>query len=396
MTTPPVTDTGRQRIFLVFGGPKYELDGLQKRLNLLSRNYSGVCFTSYQEAKTWNIGNFEVVTVRWGDGGLPQSLRFFAKGLQLAWRERRQRPKAGLVMTTDTLKSGLMGWLIARIAGIKFAPEVNGEYADKENYDDLRGVQRWLKWKIYTGITAFVLRRSDGIRLLYRGQIDYIRGGLDGKIIHPISEVVYTDLFKDLGESKEVLFVGFPFYRKGVDLLIEAFKRVAPKHPEWKLKILGWFADQQLLQSHIGEHPQIFHHPPVKYDLMPEHVGRCAILVLPSRSEGMGRVLIEAMAAKKPRIGARTGGIPSVIDHETDGFLFDVGNVDQLAEQLDRLMSDPALRRRFGEVGYQRAQAQFTPEKYLEHVTEFYSTVIAGGRSRDERTEPVSPSYSDS
>ena len=197
----------------------------------------------------------------------------------------------------------------------------------------------------------FVLKRADGIKLLFKEQLAPFESILGGKVVRAFPCYVATDAFRNLGEKKEVLFAGFPFKRKGVDVLIEAFKRVAPAYPDWTLKILGWYPDPRLLHAAIDGHPQIQHHLPVKFDQMPEHIGSCAILVLPSRSEAMGRVLVEAMAAEKPRIGSRVDGIPTVINDGVDGYLVEPGNVADLAEKLDRLMGDPGLRRSMGLAG---------------------------------------------
>ena len=213
------------------------------------------------------------------------------------------------------------------------------------------------KRRIYPVLMRFVLKRADGIKLLFNEQLAPFESILGGKIVRAFPCYVATDAFRNLGEKKEVLFAGFPFKRKGVDVLIEAFKRVAPAYPDWTLKILGWYPDPRLLHAAIDGHPQIQHHLPVKFDQMPEHIGSCAILVLPSRSEAMGRVLVEAMAAEKPRIGSRVDGIPTVINDGVDGYLVEPGNVADLAEKLDRLMGDPGLRRSMGLAGKARVPA---------------------------------------
>jgi len=161
--------------------------------------------------------------------------------------------------------------------------------------------------------------------------------------------------------------------------LIEAFKKIAPKYPDWKLKILGWFPDPTELNKAIGGHPQIYHHPPVHYPEMPEHIGTCAILVLPSRSEAMGRVLVEAMAAGKPRIGANVDGIPTVINDGIDGLLVKPEDVDGLASKLDMLMGNKELRKKLGEAGAKRVKQEFTEEAYINNVINFYKEVIESG-----------------
>ena len=126
----------------------------------------------------------------------------------------------------------------------------------------------------------------------------------------------------------------------------------------------------------MANHAKIIYHPPVDRTLIPEHIGRCGIFVLPSRTEAMGRVLIEAMAAEKPRIGARVGGIPTLIADGKDGILFDPENVDDLAEKLRSLLLSDELRKKYGAEAKRRYLNEITPDNYFNSLTSFYSKVL--------------------
>ena len=285
-----------------------------------------------------------------------------------------------LVTTYDPLKTGLVGLTVSRILGAKFAPEVNGVYTSKLAWEDEKNtILRKIKSEISPILMGQVLKRADGIKLLFPHQISMFRVQVRDKVVRVFSDFVATSRFVNLEEKPEVLFVGFPFKLKGVDILIEAFKEIAHKYPGWKLKILGWYPDPTQLRKAIDGHPQIYHHPPVYYEEMPAHIGSCSILVLPSRSEAMGRVLIEAMAAGKPRIGSNVGGIPTVINDGVDGLLFESENVNDLASKLDLLMSDEQLRKKMGNAGARRAKEEFTEEHYIKNVIDFYNSVIEKG-----------------
>jgi glycosyltransferase involved in cell wall biosynthesis len=222
-----------------------------------------------------------------------------------------------------------------------------------------------------------VLRRADGVKVLFPGLADSC-AAVNPRLIRA-SFFAYVDLtpFRNLEERKEILFVGFPFRLKGVDILVEAFKRIAPKYPDWKLKIMGWYPEREELDLHMGGHPQIFHQPPVLHSQIHLHIGACGMLVLPSRTEAMGRVLLEAMAAGKPRIGSDVDGIPTVIDNGKDGLLFKAGDAGDLAAKMDLLMGDPELRRSMGQRGAERARTEFTSAAYFSKLTDFYSQVLS-------------------
>jgi glycosyltransferase involved in cell wall biosynthesis len=359
-------------------GPTYNAHSelFQSKHQYLSKHFIGYIFTTSPKYECFNIGNIEYISMKSGNKKI-DILRYVLFCLWFSLKLLIQGKRIQLVTTYDPLKTGLIGLMVALIHRAKFAPEVNGVYTSPNLWLD--EVDKWetkLKKCIYPIVMKFVLKNADGIRLLFKEQIDPLKDILHGKVIRDFHNFVPTDQFKNIRTDKVVLFVGFPFKSKGGDVLIEAFKQIAPKYPNWKLKILGWYPDPGELYKAIGGHPQIYHHPPVKYDQMIEHIGSCAILVLPSRSEGMGRVLVEAMAAEKPRIGSNVDGIPMVISDGADGFLVEPGDVNDLAEKLDRLMGDPALRRRMGQAGKVRVSREFTQEIYFENLLKFYKEVL--------------------
>jgi glycosyltransferase involved in cell wall biosynthesis len=92
----------------------------------------------------------------------------------------------------------------------------------------------------------------------------------------------------------------------------------------------------------------------------------------------MGRVLIEGMAGGVPLIGSDVGGIPSMIDHGKNGFLIPVGDWQALAVRLRELLSDPALRRRMGDCGYDRAHQDLNEQVYVQKFTAMIQATLHG------------------
>ena len=96
-----------------------------------------------------------------------------------------------------------------------------------------------------------------------------------------------------------------------------------------------------------------------------DHMRRATCFVLPSLSEGMGRVLIEAAMLRKPSIGTNVDGIPDIIEDNKTGFLFESGNIDDLTDKLDRLMGNKDLAVKMGEAGRRFVEDKFSTEKYF-------------------------------
>lgn len=365
------SERGLANILMLFPGPVYDpQDYFRARLEGLSERYRGSVVSFSDKAGRVRIGRFEVELISSGRGGRLGAMRRLLQSVfRISRRESQSGRQIDLVITYDPLRTGLVGWIVARLTRAGLVIEVNGDYTALANYAEIKNpVQRWLKRRLCIAVERFILARANGIKLLYPDQIDYFRKSLHHPVVRAFPNYVDVSDFRDLGEMHEVLLVGFPFKVKGVDLLIDAFKQVADQHPEWRLKILGWYPDTTEMTAAIAGHPRIAHHPPVSRAEVAGHIGRCGIFVLPSRTEAMGRVLLEAMACGKPRIGTRVGGIPTVIEHEEDGLLVEPEDVPALAHALDRLMSDEALRRRLGARGRERANREFRRSDYVQRM----------------------------
>lgn len=378
----------RLRLLLLFPGPVQDpLEYFGARLEWLSHEFEGSVLTFGEYPARLTVDRFQIHALRFEAGRKARGLlALCCVALRLARRARRSGRHFDLVVTYDPLKTGLVGYWIARLTGAPLAVEVNGDYTAWANYSDVPNpLIRRLKRTLYLAVERFVLHRADGIKLLYPGQIDAFSDALSHQVIHTFPNFVDLSLFHDRGETKEILLVGFPFHVKGVDLLIDAFKLVSPRFPDWRLKILGWFPDPQELQAAIAGHPKIEVHPPVSRPEVAKHIGECGVLVLPSRTEAMGRVLLEAMACGKPRIGAAVGGIPTVINHGADGLLFEGQNATSLAACLELLLQDPELRRRLGGNAEVRARTEFSSQAYVTRLHTFYHEVISTRAGREWR-----------
>jgi L-malate glycosyltransferase len=101
------------------------------------------------------------------------------------------------------------------------------------------------------------------------------------------------------------------------------------------------------------------------------------LFVLPSETESFGLVALEAMACQVPVIATRVGGLPEVVIEGETGFLFEIGDIQRMAETALHILNDESERQRLGECGREIAVANFTTEKIIPQYEKLYESVIA-------------------
>ena len=109
------------------------------------------------------------------------------------------------------------------------------------------------------------------------------------------------------------------------------------------------------------------------------HLVAADVVVVPSRNEGMGRVVVEAMALGLPVVAAAVGGIPAVIIDGECGRLVGPDDVEALAASLVELGRDPGLRRKLGDAAQERAEA-FSTVVADEKLLALYEALVRNKR----------------
>lgn len=155
----------------------------------------------------------------------------------------------------------------------------------------------------------------------------------------------------ELTDKLVVLSVGMFYERKGFPLLIEAFARIAAKHPTAILRILGSGKDRPAVEAAaartgLGDRVQLLGYQP-RERILQEMVW-ADVFALIGWDEPWGVVFSEAMAAGKPILCADDGGIVDVLRDGIHGLTVPPRDVAAAAEALDRLLSDDEGRRRMG------------------------------------------------
>jgi N-acetyl-alpha-D-glucosaminyl L-malate synthase BshA len=110
------------------------------------------------------------------------------------------------------------------------------------------------------------------------------------------------------------------------------------------------------------------------------------VLLLPSEQESFGLAALEAMACELPVIASRVGGLPEVVDDGETGFLSAVGDVDKMADDVVRLVTDKKFRRQMGRAARASAIARYSTHKIIPQYIEFYERILAADSGKRARS----------
>ncbi len=361
-------------LFISLSGPvAIEKDSLfVKMFECLSRRFEGyiiasVMNSSFLQVRT--IGKFKLITFlyRWDfiERITFSWIKAIIEGIKI-WKDHKYE----VIICRDPLISGISGFILKKITGAKLIIDVRGDFKKAFEVDKVSfSVLNRIKKKLSDVLIPFLLRKADLIKLLYKDQISSYKIP-DKKIIY-FPNFTETESFEKQKNSdkKYILFIGGPWFLKGVDLLIEAFNKISPKFPEYRLKIFGWTwkEEREYFEKLAEKNQKIELHGPIPRRKVAELMAGCSLFVLPSRTEAMGRVLIEAMICRKPIVAANVGGIPSIIKHNFNGLLFERESVSDLADKIETILRNKTLADYLSKNGYEFAKKYLSEEAFLKN-----------------------------
>lgn len=233
----------------------------------------------------------------------------------------------------------------------------------------------FLRWWLRVTATLFCRRVITNSRAVAEtipgGKTTTIYNGIDLDVFHP--DVAPLDKEKDLGlpaDSHVIGTVGHLAPIKGLDVLIGAAGAISAQVPNAHFLIVG----DAIYETHRRYQRQLrelvrkngledrVHFLGFSEDV-PRLLATFDLLVLPSRSEGFGRVVAEALAVGCPVVAAAVGGVGEVVHDGIHGLLVPPGDGEALAESVVRLLQAPAFRKRLAQQGRRRIREHFSLRK---------------------------------
>lgn len=178
-------------------------------------------------------------------------------------------------------------------------------------------------------------------------------------------------------EKHRAIAVGRLTYQKGFDRLVDAWKIINKRYPDWKLDIFGEGVYKEKLIEQVRNERlnNVVTIHSVTKDIVHEYLNS-SIFILSSNYEGFALVLIEAMGCGVPCISFDCPHGPSdIIKNEEDGILVKNGDIDGLADAICHLMEDETMRKKFGKKAKENV-CRFSPERVMSQWNHLFEEML--------------------
>lgn len=163
----------------------------------------------------------------------------------------------------------------------------------------------------------------------------------------------------------------FDIEEKGIDVLLNTFSLVAAKDKEIELIMIGEGKDRNFINQFIEKHP--YHIKLMKAEThLFEFFKQIDVLIVPSRIEPFGIIILESAIMKIPVIASNVDGIPEIIENHKSGLLFSSGDSEELKELILKLKKDVTLRKYLSDELYKSVLSRFTVNKIIPQYESIY------------------------
>jgi glycosyltransferase involved in cell wall biosynthesis len=177
-------------------------------------------------------------------------------------------------------------------------------------------------------------------------------------------------------DASTILFIGRLVPEKGQGVLLEATAVLAERGHNVRVIIAGdgpWRDEVERHAQRLGVASQISFHGAVGQDEIHAMYASASIFCLPSFAEGVPGVLMEALAMELPVVTTRITGIAELVDDGHSGLLVSPSRSDELADALERLLTDPSLRKEMGLRAREKVLREFNTDISAERLCALFA-----------------------
>jgi glycosyltransferase involved in cell wall biosynthesis len=187
-----------------------------------------------------------------------------------------------------------------------------------------------------------------------------------------------TDHENEVKKEATILFAGTITEKKGTNDLIRAFSKVATEFPDWTLVLAGNgdIVKSESLADKLQIRNQIRFTGWISGNAKDELFSKASVFCLPSYTEGFPMAVLDAWAYGIPVVTTPVGGLPDILLHGENSMVFQPGDVDGLAQNLEILLSNKKLREKIGKESLEISKKLFHIGTISNQIDELYRTII--------------------
>jgi len=307
--------------------------------------------------------------------------------IRLARLIRRERPT---ILHTHTAKAGAVGRIAALLAGGARPPIVvhtfHGHvlrgYFNPFVTLGFRTLERWLATMTTALVAVSPEVRDDLVRLgvAPASKFAVIRLGIELGERVGADDDARKETRRMIGLAQDAFVIGWVGRMTAVkrtDDVVRTLRKLVDRGVDAYLCLVGDGPDREHLERYAHELGVIKRCLFVGYqDDVSRYYNAFDVLILPSVNEGTPVSVIEALAAGRPAVATRVGGVPDVVRDGVDGFLVAPGDADALAERLAELAADPERRARMGAAGRARVLERYAVARLVDDVDRLYRELL--------------------
>ena len=291
--------------------------------------------------------------------------------------------KIDIIHAHWSFPQGLIGLLCKYLHNIPYIVTIHGSDIYGLNYPILSNINRLVlrhaaACTVNSEETARVTNRLSGLK-----NIQIVPMGVDTELFNNKKRKLSPN--SNCTRRKSILFAGRLIDWKGVDFLLMAIPIILNKFPKTTLRIVGNGPERLRLEqkaSDLGIENNVLFLGQIPHNELVDYYSMADVFVLPSNkkeageTEGLGVVLLEAMACNIPVVGSNVGGIPSIVKHEKTGLLAKPGDPEDLSKKICILLENEDLRDHVIENARQMVLEKFTWETIADKFISIYETTI--------------------
>ncbi len=302
---------------------------------------------------------------------------------------REQR--VDLIVTQDPFSTGIIGWLLKRRFRVPLLVGNHSFFFDNPHWI----AERPVLYRIFNWLGKRVIRRADALRVVnFAEREKYLQYGIPPARVTILPTPVPLDRFFQsqqpekleaierrcgLTGKRVLLWVGSVHEPvKDLDTLLRALTMVVKEVPDALLLLIGdarSAGQWKNLAERLGINQSLYFAGRVEHDDLPAYYALSELYVHSSRYEGLAKVMVEAAASARAIVSTAVPGVEAVVENGRTGLLSPVGDARALADNVIRLLRDPARTRQMGACGRELIRSRFSADSMVASIVDLWRRV---------------------